>query len=284
MGWRPTRWLVPVLILLGAAAMTGRAGAGEDRSEGKHPPKKHVGDAVVVACAVDTTTTIVWVRPAGALVKAGDQLCELDSTRFRERLQAEKTLAERSRVDLTQAALHREAAELAVAEDDALGRHEREAARGAVALAVAAVEVALARLDEARAADKVDPEAVRQAERALEAARREKPEAERRADRLEKVERPERARALAAALATARGEETARAEAVERARARVEAAARQVERCRVLAPAAGRLVYVRWRDPGGSFRYESVETGAPVAPNQVLFRIVPERAGSRAPR
>src|SRR5262249_6034242 len=157
---------------------------GRERPEGSSPPAPaSKRPPVTVACEVEGISTVIWLRPAGSLVKKGDVLCELDPSRGHARLRLQPGRVDQAVTAAKGARLAREAAELARSEFEALSRQEREQVAGEVDLAATAVELARARLTAARDGSK-GPAEVRQAERDLARAEQAVEDTRRRLERL----------------------------------------------------------------------------------------------------
>jgi HlyD family secretion protein len=274
--------------LMGATLVCGSA-AGWDGSTGasvpspKNPPGRLSTsarrDSESVYCELPGVSTIKTLTPAGTIVKKGDLICELEPTGLRVLIAEREAVLELAAAELQNAVLSREAAELAVLENEAENIQERDRARSRVETATAELAIARANLEElkpdAPEASSLRTGLERDVKRAAETLSRMRKE---RAI-LETQTIPRSARTLTLELQTAKAAERERSAAVARARFARESLERRLLRSKIVAPVSGQLVYVRWRATLAEDRYAVVEKGARVVEGQALFRINPAGRG-----
>jgi HlyD family secretion protein len=104
-------------------------------------------------CNVEGNTTIVKIAPEGTRVKAGDVVCELDSSLLRDHLVNQRILTEGAEANYLNAKLEREVAQIAISEyREGTFKHELAAVRGEIAAAQSAIQKAQGRLERTRQA------------------------------------------------------------------------------------------------------------------------------------
>jgi multidrug resistance efflux pump len=218
---------------------------------------------------VEVRTTVVFAKPEGARVEKGELVCELDPTALKERLAVQEIVIRGAEADLQGARLAREVAEMAVAEYTQ-GAFQKE-------LEAAQAEIALAESNRKRAEDRFDWSSrmvqkgyVSNAQNLsdkfeLQQAVFNVEQAQTRLNVLEKFTKDKTAKTLRSELETARARELAKHAALERELAAKRALTAQIDRCKVVAPVAGRVRYA-----------DLIAEGARVSDGQLLFRVVPD--------
>lgn len=236
-------------------------------------------EPISVACQVPGLSKIHWVRSAGEHVKAGTQLCLVESLELREQIQAQNLRVDQALREQRRVSLELMAAEFELEERRARDAEEVARAEEAVRNARALHEIARLRREETQSSLPVVPSAVSDAEQAVQAAEEKITEARRAAETLAKQVIPPRIVACLKAVETAKAREVATglplAAALE-ARGKLEA---QLDSQTIRAPSSGILVYAQWRPPGDDRGYARVEPGAYVQYGQILFRILQDRSG-----
>jgi RNA polymerase sigma factor (sigma-70 family) len=251
---------------------------------------------------VEGTRAIIWLVPEGTRVKAGDKVVELDSSTLHQGLKYQKGAIARAEADLQNARAERELAELALREHEASLGAEQEALRRSIAASRSAVEKAEARLERARRArqrldaalaarkgdatpadiaaelavdDRIDDagQVIAREKAALGAA-------EARLDVLQKYTVERTKKALGVDIERKRTAELERNAAWELEKNKQAKLARQVEKCILVAPNDGIVVY------GGGPRRNGVapprvEEGVMVGERQVLVSLVDLDGGMR---
>ena len=256
---------LPVLLA------TGRVQAAPPASPA--PPRT---EAETISCKVEGNSTIRFLLPAGRHVVKGELICELDPAPVKARLELATLEVRRAEAALSSARLSREAAELAMNETEAVIRQERDELRNVITLAEKELELARVLHDEAvRRKDRDDEVAaaqanVRKAELKLEQARN-------RLSVFETQTVPKRTEERRTVVATAKTGE----QAAEEEKAATETAAERLRQqrkdCRIVAPVAGTLHYVRPPGTTEEGTYIMLEKGVVVHERQPLFRVVADR-------
>jgi multidrug resistance efflux pump len=264
-------WFPACLVLVSFCGLPSVAAVGAEQSSGGQPVEAK-GDGVYNA--VEGQTTVTFLRPAGARVKKGDLVCELESFAVRTRLAAQEAATEAALGLYQNAKRSREIAELSITEYvEAVYSPQLRVIDQKISLADAVVKRAIDSLETAKRLvekglgpkSRVDSAElnVQQARLALEKAQREK-------ETLQKYTKERKIKELQSKVERARAVELARQADYGREQAVQDQLKKQLERCKLLAPADGRVSYP-----------EQVEEGAEVTGGQLLFRVVPE-ADSKA--
>lgn len=269
-----TRWsvLACTVLFLGVFSRPARADPPAPTSPNVSSPAP-----VVVDCRVEGRSTIRFLLPAGRHVAQGELICELDPSDVQSRLGQGTLELRRLDAALASARLSREAAELSVSEGQAEHGQQRSALRNAITLAEKGLELARAAHDEAARRPGSDEEA--SAQREVQKAGRTLEQARSSLAVFDKQTVTERTAALTDAVAAAKTTERTAAEARAEAETALGRLQQQLRDCRVVAPVAGTLLYVR---PPGTLdegQYVVLSKGVTVHERQPLFRIVPDRPG-----
>jgi multidrug resistance efflux pump len=245
--------------------------AAQDRKVGE------LGGQGVVAVfnSVEGRTTVLSIRPEGARVEKGEIVCELDPTEWRDRIAGQELVVQGALADVQGARLAREVVLIALNEyKEGSFAQDKATAEGEIKLG----ESNLARQEDNVAwtrrmfekgfvslAEKVA------AERSLQKARFDLEQAHGKLKLLLEYTKGKTIKALMGQVETARARELAKQAALERAQADRKRLDEQIRRCKVAAPAGGRVQYAA---PMG--------VGAVVHDGQLLLRIVAD--GTSAPR
>jgi HlyD family secretion protein len=253
------------LLMAATALVAGQPATAQDRKGGA-PDGPQV---VNVFNPVEGRATVRSCKLEGAPVKTGDVVCELDPGPLNDRLAHQEIMIRVAQAAYRNATLAREAAELAVAEYLEGGyEQELEAVQG---------EIALAQSDLKRAEDRMEwsnrmlqkgylPVARNISDRLkLQRAKFGLEQAQTKKLVLEKYTKARNAARLKGDVEKAREEESLKQAVYEREQVTRKGLLRQVERCKVVAPAAGRVSYSR---PFGA--------GAVAHDGELLFRLVPD--------
>jgi multidrug resistance efflux pump len=268
-------WLPACLIvfLVGAVAPGwGWAAAAQERNAAQAAEPR--GDGVYNA--VDGETTITFLKPLGSKVKKGELVCELESFNVRTRLKSQEAAVQAALVPYQDARQARESAELAITEYLAVVyapqlrviEQEINVADGELKRALDALATHK-RLFEKGLGPKAQVDA---ADLAVQRARLAREKAQGKKDTLQRFTRERKVKELQSKVERARSLELARQADLGREQAVLDQLKKQFERCKLLAPADGRVSYT-----------EDIEEGAAVSQGQLLFRVVPE-VGPQGPR
>jgi HlyD family secretion protein len=261
-----------VLLRLGAlacaaAALTGSAASAQDREAEGHPGPRGVG----VFNQVEFRTTILAGKPEGARVKKGEVVCELDPAVLKARLVSQRSLLQAAEADYQAAKLAREVAEIAVTEFvEGVFKQEWETVLGEIALAESERRRAEDRFEWSErmvqkgyvslAENNDDKVSLHQKIFAFE-------QAQTRRSVLEKYTRDKTIKELRSEVGKMKAVELAKLAALEREQEVGKGLQRQIDLCKVVAPADGRVHFA-----------PLVEPGAVVRDGQLLFRLVPDDA------
>ena len=214
---------------------------------------------------------IVSIQPEGTILKAGDLVCELDSSEFREALQNQAIEIESIEADQKNLRLSVEAAELAVKEEEASLTQESTRLSESLRLAKSAGELIEGRLKASNGVSTADM-------KALEVARSQSRDIEAEIAKFNIL--PDRLMPVAQSLERCKSEDRAcrvRLMTAQDERRELES---RIARCRLTAREAGRVVHARWRPrPATPEGYVVLEPGVVVQEAQPLFRIDPFRGG-----
>ena len=224
---------------------------------------------VAVFNAAEGRTTVLSIRPDGTRVKEGDIVCELDPTELHDRMASQELVVQGALADVQGARLAREVAVIALSEyKEGSFAHDQAAAEGAIKLAHSNLARQFDQVDWTRRmfdkgyvsmAEKIADElALQTATFALE-------QAQSKRKLLLEYTQGKTIKALMGQVETARARELAKQAALERAQAARRRLDGQIRRCKVAAPAGGRVQYAA---PMG--------VGAVVHDGQLLLRIVPD--------
>jgi multidrug resistance efflux pump len=272
-------WLAACLLLSTAGQTRILAALGQERGPGAAAPDAAATPAEVrgdgVYNAVEGETTIVFLKPEGSQVKKGELVCELESFAVRTKLAGQESATRAAQGPYENARRDRELAEFAITayieaeflpqlktieRDISLAEDVLKRALDALATAKRLVEKGLGPRSRADTAELN----VQQARFALEKLQRKK-------ETLQKYTREKRVKELQSKVERARAFELARQAELGREQAVLDQLKKQLERCKLLAPADGRIGY-----PDG------IEEGASVNQGQLLFRVFPEAASKAA--
>ncbi len=249
-----------------------------------------------VLSEIEGNTTIISIRPEGTKVKKGDIVCELDSAMLKDNLNNQQITVAQAEADSNDARLAREAADVALREyDEGTFKAERQALRGTILAARAAIKGAEARLERTRRARKrlgeilaarkgeatpADVVAELDLDDRLEDAGqlidREKMAievAETRLDVLQNYTAPRTKTERTIDIQRKRADELARQATVALEKDKQTKLERQIRKCVLVAPSDGVVVYAN--DPGrlGNNRVQ-IEEGVTVRERQKIFSVV----------
>jgi HlyD family secretion protein len=251
--------LLAGLAILVAGAIVGA----QDRTDGQQTGR----DAIDVFNAVEGRTVVITNAQDGSLVGKGEIICELDASEIRDRLAAQEIVVRGAEADVHATRIAREVAVMAV----------NEYREGTFVLEFAATEagIKLAEAELSRAEDNLDwlrrmfekgyvsmAEKVT-AELALKHARFALERGQSKKKILIDHSKARTIKALTGDVEAARARELAKQAALECARSVQRRLTDEIGRCKVTAPAGGRIKYAAPIGPG-----------AVVHDGQVLFRIV----------
>jgi HlyD family secretion protein len=230
-------------------------------------------DAVDVFNVIEGRTVVLTSLPEGTRVEKGDIVCELDPSELQDRLATEETVIRGAEADVHAARIGREVAVMALNEYKE-GAFPQELARteGEIKLVEAKLASAEDSLDWSRrmfakgyisASEQVSDElALKHARFALE-------EAQSKKKILIDYSKARQVKAFTGAVETARANQLAKQAVLERERSVQKRLKDQIDRCKVTAPATGRITYAA-----------PIGAGAVVHDGQLLGRVVSDGASS----
>jgi multidrug resistance efflux pump len=225
---------------------------------------------------VDLPTTIQTLKRVGTQVKKGDIVCELESFPLRARLESQEAALKTAEGPYQNAKSAREVAELAVTQYlEAVYKPQIQKLEAQISLAESAVKSAEHRVATARRLVEkgLRPRTeIQTAELGLQRAKLDLDKALGKKSTLEKYTKERKVKELQSAVERAKSEELARQAAVGQEQAAIEQLKKQIEGCKVLAPADGRIHYQK-----------PIEEGAEVRKGQLLFRVVPAAGAGESP-
>jgi multidrug resistance efflux pump len=219
--------------------------------------------------AVDGQTTITFLKPVGSRVKKGELVCELESFGVRTKMANQEAAVTAALGPYEDAKRARESAELAIT--------EYLQVIYAPQLKVIEQEISLAGLALKREEDSLvtvkhlyekglGPKSyVDAAELKVQRARLALEKTQGKKDTLQKFTKEKKVKELQSKVERARAQELARQADYGREQAVQDQLKKQLERCKLLAPADGRVSYP-----------ENIEEGAEVSQGQLVFRVVPD--------
>jgi HlyD family secretion protein len=262
--------VVPLGLLAALAVLV--AGVIAGAQDGKHAELAR-RDAVDVFNVVEVRTVVVTALPESTRVEKGDVVCELDQSELRDRLATQEIVVRGAEADADAARIAREVAVMALIEyKEGTFRQELAATESVIKLTEAKLSNAEDQTDWSRRmfakgyisiSEKVTDElALKHARFALE-------EAQSKRKVLIDYSKARAIKALSGAVESARACELAKQAAVERERSAQKRLSGQIGRCKVTAPATGRVEYV-----------SRFGVGAVVHDGQLLCRVVPEGAAT----
>jgi HlyD family secretion protein len=246
------------IVLAGAFAWSQDRGAGVPSGASR----------VDVFNPIEGRLVVLTSRPEGTRVEKGDIVCELDASELKDRLAAQDLVARGADAEVHGTRIAREVAVMALNEyKEGTFRQEFAAIEGEIKLTETQLSRAEDQVDWARRmfnkgyasmSEKVSIElSLKEARFALERAQTKKKV-------LFDYTREKTIKALTGAIESARARELAAQAAAERARSAQRWLADQSGRCKIPAPAAGRVAYT-----------VPIGAGAVVHDGQLLFRVVP---------
>jgi RND family efflux transporter MFP subunit len=233
----------------------------EVRERGLLEPVRNVD----VVNEVEGEMTILAIKPEGTRVTKGEVVVELDSAALRDRLVNQEIAVKRAGDELLAAERAYQAAEIELREFEKLVFPLREEAI-ADRIAVAEAEVALARRRVERVEGKPDPDDLAVAEARIGVMRAEGAQRAARGELrlLRESTRVTESRRLETQMANARSLALSRQPAFVLEEAKREKLVQQIQRCKVLAPGEGMVLYAG----------RAIEEGATVRARQPLLRIL----------
>jgi multidrug resistance efflux pump len=226
---------------------------------------------------VEGQTTIVFVKPAGSQVKKGELVCELESFNPKSRLAKQEAATRAAESANHSARGSRELAELAATEylegtfKPQLKRLDNEVSLAE--LDVKRAEQSLATIKNLFDKGLTAKSQVEAAELKLQQTRLALDKSQGKRTTLEKFTKEKKLKEFQSKVEKARAEELATQAEHGREQAVEEQLKKQVEHCKMLAPATGRVVY-----------FEPLEAGAEASQGQLMFRVVPESESKAKPK
>ncbi|MFI5460251.1 MAG: hypothetical protein ACHRXM_32945 [Isosphaerales bacterium] len=262
--------LVRLGLLAGFATLLAGAIALAQERKGGEPAGR---PRVDVFNPVEGRAVVITSRPDGARVAKGDIVCELDPAGLQDRLATQEIIVRGAEANVHGARIAREVAVLAVIEyQQGTFIQDFATTEGEIKLAESELSRAEDRLDWTRRmyekgytslAEKVTDELTLKKNRfALEQAQSKK-------KILVDYSKARTIKALTGAVETARARELAKQAGLERERSARKSLTDQIRRCKVTAPAGGRIEYAA-----------PIGAGAVVHDGQLLFRVVPDGTAS----
>jgi multidrug resistance efflux pump len=259
-------WFPACLIVLSSGVVApGWAAAAQERNADQ--PAEPRGDGVYNA--VDGETTITFLKPMGSRVKKGELVCELESFNVRSKLATQEAATRAALGPYEEAKRSRESAELAITEylevvfNPQLKTIEQQ---------ISVVNFELKRAEDTLTAMKrlyqqgLGPKSqVDAAQLNVQRARLRLETLQGKKDTLQKFTKEKKVKELQSKVERARAQELARQADFAREQTVQDQLKKQLERCKLLAPADGRVSY-----------QENIEEGAEVSQGQLVFRVVPD--------
>jgi RND family efflux transporter MFP subunit len=229
-----------------------------------------------VVCEVEGTTVILKILPEGTAVKQGDLVCELDSSRLRDRLAEQEIATKRAEADVEQSRKTHEVAEIAVKEYiEGTFPQDEQSAEGQIKLAEADLMRAQERLQwsDRMLAKKVIDSTQNQADKlVLQKAQATLRENQTKLEVLRKYTREKQVKELQANVEKAKADELARKATYNLEQAKERRLRKQIEKCKLFAPADGEVVHAN--EPiGAANPAPRVGDGATVREGQLLFSV-----------
>jgi len=266
-----TRARFPAFLTVLVVFGPGSSGATQQRNEVQPAESKGEG----VYNAVEGTTTIVFVKPLGSRVKKGDLVCELESFAVRTRLTRQEIATKAAEAPYQYAKRAREIAELGITEYvEGIYAPQVQSVDREITLAESALKQAEGKLAETkRLVEKsiIHPNRIEPATLVVQQAKLSLEKAQGKKTTLQKFTKERKVKELQSKVERARAEELARQADYGREQTAQDQLKKQVERCKLLAPTSGRLIYT-----------EAIEEGAEVTQGALLFRVVPEAESKAA--
>ncbi|MFI5457214.1 MAG: sigma-70 family RNA polymerase sigma factor [Isosphaerales bacterium] len=321
-----TRWLKVASVLLALGATVSGAGLLAQNGKAGDPPQSqgnpqaaraddtavHVvkSDKLKVAvigrgtvepartenafCPVEGQTTIIAIKPDGAMVKKGQVVCELDPAKLKDQLVNQVIAKNRAAADYQTAKLAREAAEIAVNEHiEGIYKHQQDTLSGEIAAARSAIENAEGRLARTRrvrqglqnimnaskaarsSADIVAEldieDRIEATELALKRERMALELSKTKRDVLETYTRGLTTKGLDVDVARKRLDELTQQAILKTEEGKEARLNSRIAACALVAAIDGRLVYAN--DPNWPIGHSMIEEGATVRERQLIFRI-----------
>lgn len=232
-----------------------------------------------VTCEVNIETKILLIAPDGLVVKKGQLICELDSSAIRQKLADQRIIVE--------AAANASRAARAACEIAEIAKQEYTQGIFKQDLATVEGEVKLAESDLVRSADRFEWATrmhakgfVGQAQKVSEELNFQKAtfalkQAQEKLQLLKKYSGPKTIKSLDSTVDQTRFDARARDRVLQLEQARLTQLEQQVERCRIFAPADGRIVHAHKGSITPDSARQRVDQPAVVHEGELLFRIVP---------
>jgi multidrug resistance efflux pump len=233
----------------------------------------------LIICEVEGSAVIFSIIPDGAAVDEGQLVFELDSTALKQKLAHRRVVREAIEESCLEARKTREAAEIAAAEyENATIPQDLATAQGEIKLAEADLVRATDRVEWAKRmhekgfvarAQKISEELNHQKARfALE-------QAQSKMKVLQGYTRPKTVKELSSQIAKARFDERATNRVLELERAKLAYLQQQIDRCRIFAPVAGKVVHVSLKGDPHESAPAFPRPGVRVQHGEILALVVP---------
>ena len=272
--WKSVTMILPrrrvvslVLLVLSLTCPTLQAAQNATKNESQGKPGRHGKGRSFESNPLPGSRAIVSILAEGTIVKAGDLVCELDSSPFRDALENLAIEIASIEADLKNQKLSIEAAELAMKEEEERVGEERDRLANASRLAKTEVELMELRVKEN--SNVSNPESV-----ALKKAKDKAGDLETQLAASKSSE--DRLGPLIETVETSRKEERACLARLETLRAEFQSLTAKIALCRMTARTGGRVVLARWRpNPSSPEGYAVLEPSALVVEAQPIFRISP---------
>jgi RNA polymerase sigma factor (sigma-70 family) len=225
----------------------------------------------VVYNDVEDLTTVISTLPEGTRVRRGDLVCELDSSRLRDRLIGQGITLKKARGDLEEARTERDAAEAELRAFEQISFPlQDEAIEGRIAVAEAELALAQRRAEKVERGADVDDLAKGEAQLAVKRAEHALRQAKGELRLLRDVTRVKELHGVRTQVKRAESHVLAREAASQLEEAREAKLNKQIEKCKVYAPVEGFVSYV---NPPIGANQEMIEEGAAVRERQKLFSV-----------
>jgi len=230
-----------------------------------------------VISQVEGQTTILKILPEGTKVKAGDLVAELDSASLRDNLTNQEITTKRAEADYENAKKTREVAEIAVKEYlEGTYLQDRLNIQGEITLAESELKRSVERLDwsEKMLKNQYISEGQVLSDRLSKLkAEISKRQASKKMDVLEQYTKQKAETELQANVERGKSDELAKLATYNLEKAKLEKLSKQIEKCKLLAPGDGLIVYANDANQMRGSTAPQIEEGAVVRERQKIFSL-----------
>jgi RND family efflux transporter MFP subunit len=225
---------------------------------------------------VEGMTTIISIKPEGTRVKEGELVCELDSAALRDQLVNQEISTKRAEADLQQAEKTLQVAEIAVREYlEGTFPQDVQSAEGAIKLAEADLVRSQERLEWSNRMLQIGyvTQSQNQSDKlTLQKMQFSLREAQTKLMVLQKYTQEKQVKDLQANVEKARSDKLAKESTYALEKAKEEKLRKQIDKCKIMAPGDGLIVYANEQNRFGS-NQALIEEGASVRERQRIFSL-----------